>query len=176
MIDRDQKVISTIGGGSTRQIPGTVCAPLPEHEKLTPAERAVIKARQGVELITSGELRVVNSDGTEVPADGQTVGEIVVRGNVVMDGYYNDPEATQRATGDGWFHTGDAAVIHPDGRGRRSAAGPLQDPARGQPGHRATQDGDRQDPEVRPPQGRPPTSPTSSRVHDREDFLPIYGV
>ncbi|MGD0604570.1 MAG: long-chain-fatty-acid--CoA ligase [Streptosporangiaceae bacterium] len=92
----------------------TVCAPLPEHEELAPADRAVIKARQGVELITSGELRVVDADGTEVPADGQTVGEIVVRGNVVMDGYYHDPEATQHAMGDGWFHTGDAAVIHPD--------------------------------------------------------------
>ena len=93
----------------------TVCAPLPEHEDLAPPDRAVIKARQGVELLTSGELRVVDTEGTEVPADGQTVGEIVVRGNVVMDGYYNDPEATQRAMGDGWFHTGDAAVIHPDG-------------------------------------------------------------
>ncbi len=93
----------------------TVCAPLPEHEKLTPAERAVQKARTGVELITSGELRVVDTDGAEVPADGQTLGEIVVRGNVVMDGYYHDPEATERAMGDGWFHTGDAAVVHPDG-------------------------------------------------------------
>jgi fatty-acyl-CoA synthase len=93
----------------------TVCVPLPEHEDLTPSDRAVIKARQGVELLTSGELRVVDTEGTEVPADGQTVGEIVVRGNVVMDGYYHDPEATQRAMGEGWFHTGDAAVVHPDG-------------------------------------------------------------
>jgi fatty-acyl-CoA synthase len=93
----------------------TVCAPLPEHEALTPADRAVVKARQGVELLTSGELRVVAPDGTEVPADGQAIGEIVVRGNVVMSGYYHDPEATGRVMGDGWFHTGDAAVVHPDG-------------------------------------------------------------
>src|SRR5215467_10903354 len=93
----------------------TVCAPLPEHEGLPLTDRAVVKARTGVELLTSGELRVVDSDGREVPADGQTVGEIVVRGNVVMQGYYNDPEATERAMGDGWFHTGDAAVVHADG-------------------------------------------------------------
>ncbi len=93
----------------------TVCAPLPEHEGMPLSDRAVIKARTGVELLTSGELRVVDPEGDEVPADGQTVGEIVVRGNVVMEGYYHDPEATQRAMGDGWFHTGDAAVVHPDG-------------------------------------------------------------
>ena len=93
----------------------TVCAPLPEHEDLPAADRAVIKSRQGVELITSGELRVVDTDGREVPHDGQTVGEITVRGNVVMSGYYHDPEATMRAMGDGWFHTGDAAVVHADG-------------------------------------------------------------
>jgi fatty-acyl-CoA synthase len=93
----------------------TICAPLPEHEALTPADRAVVKARTGVELITSGELQVVDAKGEEVPADGRALGEIVVRGNVVMDGYYHDPEATQRVMGDGWFHTGDAAVVHPDG-------------------------------------------------------------
>ncbi|HUN33783.1 MAG TPA: long-chain-fatty-acid--CoA ligase [Trebonia sp.] len=93
----------------------TVCAPLPEHESLSLADRAVVKARQGVELLTSGELRVVDEKGKEVPADGLTLGEITVRGNVVMQGYYNDPEATDRAMGDGWFHTGDAAVVHPDG-------------------------------------------------------------
>src|ERR1700728_1656396 len=93
----------------------TVCAPLPEHEGLSPSDRAVIKSRQGVELISSGELRVASPDGTEVAWDAETIGEITVRGNVVMSGYYNDPEATDKAMGDCWFHSGDAAVVHPDG-------------------------------------------------------------
>jgi fatty-acyl-CoA synthase len=75
----------------------------------------VIKARQGVELITSGELRVIDGDGKDVPSDSQSLGEIVFRGNVIMHGYYRDPEATKKVMGDGWFHTGDAAVMHPDG-------------------------------------------------------------
>src|SRR5216117_1126372 len=94
----------------------TICEPRPEHAALPPAERAAIKARQGVELITSGDLRVVNSEtGEEVPHDGSTIGEIVVRGNAVLKGYYRDQEATDKVIRDGWFHTGDAAVVHPDG-------------------------------------------------------------
>ena len=93
----------------------TVCEPRPEHGTLDPSSRAVIKARQGVELISSGELRVVDEAGVPVPADGMTIGEIVVRGNVVMEGYYRDAEATQRAMEGGWFHSGDGAVVHPDG-------------------------------------------------------------
>ena len=93
----------------------TVCEPRPEHEDLSVEERSKIKARQGVELVSSGEVRVVDETGVEVPADGATLGEITVRGNVVMAGYYNDPEATAAAIRNGWFHSGDAAVVHPDG-------------------------------------------------------------
>jgi fatty-acyl-CoA synthase len=93
----------------------TVCEPLPEHALLSREDGAVVKARQGVELVTSGELRVVDADDREVPHDGQTLGEIVVRGNVVMEGYYHDPQATAAAMRGGWFHSGDAAVVHPDG-------------------------------------------------------------
>ena len=93
----------------------TVCEPRAEHASLDLSDRATIKARQGVELITSGETKVVDDNGIEVPHDGETSGEIVVRGNVVMAGYYNDPDATSQAMRGGWFHTGDAAVVHPDG-------------------------------------------------------------
>jgi fatty-acyl-CoA synthase len=93
----------------------SICEPRSQHAGLSPRERAVIKARQGVELITSGELRVLDTDGLEVPRDGETLGEIVARGNVVMKGYFQDPQATAHALRDGWMHTGDAAVVHPDG-------------------------------------------------------------
>jgi fatty-acyl-CoA synthase len=93
----------------------TICEPRPEDARLSPDLFATAKARQGVELITSGELRVVDENGAEVPHDGATLGEIVARGNVVMKGYYNDPGATEEAFRGGWFHSGDAAVVHPDG-------------------------------------------------------------
>src|SRR6476661_6173786 len=93
----------------------TVCESRAEHAPLPIGERAAIKARQGVELITSGELRVVDAQGNDMPHDGTTQGEIIARGNVVMAGYYNDPVGTEKALRGGWFHTGDAAVVHPDG-------------------------------------------------------------
>jgi fatty-acyl-CoA synthase len=93
----------------------SICEPRPEHAKLETRSRAEIKARQGVELITSGDLRVVDEQGREVPSDGQTLGEIVVRGNVVMAGYYRDAAATAEVMRGGWFHSGDGAVVHPDG-------------------------------------------------------------
>jgi fatty-acyl-CoA synthase len=93
----------------------SICEPLPEHAELSGSDRATLKARQGVELITSGELRVVDEGMQDVPNDGSTLGEIIARGNVVMHGYYNDPEATASAFRGGWFHSGDAAVVHPDG-------------------------------------------------------------
>jgi fatty-acyl-CoA synthase len=93
----------------------SICEPRQEHAALGDTERAIIKARQGVELIPSGDLRVFDERGRSVPADGATIGEIVVRGNAVMEGYYHDPDATALAMSGGWFHSGDAAVVHPDG-------------------------------------------------------------
>ncbi len=93
----------------------TISESRPEHATLNPAARAVIKSRQGVEYLANAEVRVVNDDGNEVAQDGATMGEIIIRGNAVMKGYYNDPEATAKAIRDGWFYSGDAAVVHPDG-------------------------------------------------------------
>lgn len=87
----------------------------PEHAQLDARSRAVIKARQGVEYLGNAEVRVVDDAGNEVPHDGATMGEITIRGNAVMAGYYNDPAATAKAIRHGWFYSGDAAVVHPDG-------------------------------------------------------------
>jgi fatty-acyl-CoA synthase len=93
----------------------TISEPRPEHAELDPAVRAVIKSRQGVEYLANAEVRVVDDEGNEVAQDGNAMGEIIIRGNAVMKGYYNDPAATEKAIRDGWFYSGDAAVVHPDG-------------------------------------------------------------
>jgi fatty-acyl-CoA synthase len=72
-------------------------------------------SRQGVPFIHSVFVRVVDEAMNDVPADASTLGEVVMRGNNVMRGYFNDPEATAIAFRGGWFHSGDIGVVHPDG-------------------------------------------------------------
>ena len=93
----------------------TISEVRPEFAQLDARSRAIIKARQGVEYLANAEVRVVDDEGNEVPKDGAAMGEIIIRGNAVMAGYYNDPEATAKAIRKGWFYSGDAAVVHPDG-------------------------------------------------------------
>jgi len=95
--------------------PATLNDPGPDAPG-TIAERAEMLARQGKRHITAATPRVVDDQGRDVPADGQTVGEIVLRGNTLMAGYYRNPEATEAAFAGGMFHTGDLAVMHPDGQ------------------------------------------------------------
>jgi fatty-acyl-CoA synthase len=96
--------------------PHTLCAWREEWDALPAAERAQLKARQGVPYLIAGtDLRVVDERMQDVAADGATMGEVVMRGNNVMLGYYNDPEATAKAFRGGWFHSGDLAVMHPNG-------------------------------------------------------------
>ena len=75
-----------------------------------------IKARQGVRYPNTEGVSVINPESMKpVPRDGKTMGEIMIKGNVVMKGYYKDKDATDKAMKDGWFHSGDLAVMHPDG-------------------------------------------------------------
>ncbi|MCX6620361.1 MAG: AMP-binding protein, partial [Acidobacteria bacterium] len=95
--------------------PMTVCAWRSEWNALPPVERSRRKARQGVPYLIAGtNLRVVDANMVDVPCDGQTMGEVVMRGNNVMLGYYRNPEGTAEAFRGGWFHSGDLAVMHPD--------------------------------------------------------------
>ncbi|KRF21029.1 acyl-CoA synthetase [Nocardioides sp. Soil797] len=95
--------------------PYAVCEVQPEWEVLAPGERSRLLSRQGVGMIQADELRVVDETMHDVPNDGATVGEIVMRGNNVMAEYYLDPEGTREAFRGGWFHSGDLGVRHPDG-------------------------------------------------------------
>src|SRR6516225_330559 len=90
----------------------------PEQEgwdELPVAERARHLARQGQGYVSADLVRVVDGQMRDIPRDGQTMGEVVMRGNNVMSGYFDDPGATSKAFAGGWFHSGDLAVWHPDG-------------------------------------------------------------
>ena len=93
-----------------------VCCEMQQEWEDLPAEgKARVMARQGVPYPHATYLRVVDENLNDVPADGETSGEIVMRGNNVMKGYFEDSEATRKAFAGGWFHSGDVGVMHPDG-------------------------------------------------------------
>jgi fatty-acyl-CoA synthase len=96
--------------------PATLCEPQPEWRALELQEKAKLIARQGVRYITAADLAVMDpATGKVLPADGETMGEICTRGNTVMMGYLKNPDASDAAFRDGWFHSGDLGVMHPDG-------------------------------------------------------------
>jgi fatty-acyl-CoA synthase len=95
--------------------PYSVCEWQDGWEQLPQDERCRLLARQGVGMIQAERLRVVDENMRDVPADGETIGEIVMRGNNVMLGYLDDLDATDKAFAGGWFHSGDLGVMHQDG-------------------------------------------------------------
>lgn len=95
--------------------PFTVCTWQPAWRDLDYTAQGRLLARQGVGYAVGGPTRVVDEAMNDVPADGETLGEVVMRGNMVMKGYWDDPEATATAFRGGWFHSGDVGVMHPDG-------------------------------------------------------------
>ncbi|HLS87930.1 MAG TPA: acyl-CoA synthetase [Burkholderiales bacterium] len=96
--------------------PATVCAKHREWDSLDIAERTRLNARQGVRYLMEEGLSVMDPQTMKpVPADGETMGEIMFRGNITMKGYLKNPGATKEAFRGGWFHSGDLAVVHPDG-------------------------------------------------------------
>lgn len=85
-----------------------------EWDALPADEQARLQARQGQGMITAERARIVDTEMRDVPRDGETMGEVVMRGNNVAKGYYDNPEATARSFAGGWFHSGDIGVWHPD--------------------------------------------------------------
>ena len=92
------------------------CAWNEEWNNRSNSEKADLNSRQGVRYPNLEEAMVADPETyTPVPKDGKTMGEILMRGNVVMKGYYKNKEATETSMRNGWFHSGDLAVVYPDG-------------------------------------------------------------
>jgi len=94
--------------------PSITCEPQPGWPALPVEARAKLMSRQGVPNITQEDITVLAPDGSTVPADGKTIGELAMRGNVIMKGYLKNPKATAEVFRNGWFLTGDLGVMHPD--------------------------------------------------------------
>ncbi|KAK9288367.1 hypothetical protein L1049_016820 [Liquidambar formosana] len=115
MSQRGFRVAHTYGLSETYG-PSTICAWKPEWDSLPPETQARLNARQGVRYMCLEGLDVVNTQNMKpVPADGTTIGEIVMRGNSVMKGYLKNPKVNEEVFANGWFHSGDLGVKHPDG-------------------------------------------------------------
>jgi fatty-acyl-CoA synthase len=119
MIEGMQKMgfnITHVYGLTETYGPATVCAKNPEWEKLPLADQVRLNGRQGVRYTVEEGLTVMDPATMQpVPADGETMGEIMFRGNITMKGYFKNRPATEEAFAGGWFHSGDLAVLQPDG-------------------------------------------------------------
>ncbi|MDC1133335.1 AMP-binding protein [Alphaproteobacteria bacterium] len=96
--------------------PAVVCAWHPEWNDLEPSEQAKLKARQGVVYSVQENMKIINTEtNLEIPKDGVTIGEVLIKGNITMKGYLKNEKATNEAFEGGWFHTGDLGVWYSDG-------------------------------------------------------------
>ena len=97
-------------------VPAVVCAWHPEWNDLEPSEQAKLKARQGVVYSVQENMKIINTEtNLEIPKDGVTIGEVLIKGNITMKGYLKNEKATNEAFEGGWFHTGDLGVWYSDG-------------------------------------------------------------
>jgi fatty-acyl-CoA synthase len=114
MTDLGARIVHVYGLTETYG-PYTLCEWQTPWDREPAEQQRSLMARQGVSYLGADPIRVVDEEMNDVARDGATMGEVVMRGNNVMAGYYNDPEATEKAFKGGWFHSGDLAVWHPDG-------------------------------------------------------------
>jgi fatty-acyl-CoA synthase len=114
MADLNFRIVHVYGLTETYG-PMTICPEQEDWQELSVEQRATLLARQGQAYPSADLVRVVDEDMRDIPQDGETMGEVIMRGNNVMSGYFADEATTEKAFRGGWFHSGDLAVWHPDG-------------------------------------------------------------